>query len=1068
MNIAGLFIRRPVMTVLVMMSILLFGIMGYRLLPVSDLPNVDFPTVTVRASLPGASPETMASAVATPLERQFSTIAGLDSMNSTNTLGATTITLQFTLDRTLDAAAQDVQSMIAKAQSQLPRDMPSPPTYQKVNPADQPILYMTMRSETVPLSLIDRYAQTFVAQRISMISGVAQVQVFGAQKYAVRIQLDPKAMAARGVGIDEVSSAVQKGNVNLPTGTLWGRFQAYTVQANGQLETAAEYRPLIVAYRNGSPVRLQDIGRVIDSVENDKSAGWYSNQRSEVLAVQRQPGTNTIEVVNSIRKLLPTIRAQIPAAIDGPIVMFDRSDSIRASVNDVKFTLFLTVCLVVLVIFLFLRNLSATLIPSLSLPMSIIGTFAAMYLLGYSVDNLSLMALTLSVGFVVDDAIVMLENIVRHTEMGEGVLQAAYNGSREVSFTILSMTMSLVAVFIPVLFMGGIMGRLLHEFAVTIGVAILVSGFVSLSLTPMMCSRFIRPAGEIRHGRLYAASERFFDGMRNIYDTTLRAVLRHRVWTMMVSFFILVATVYLFIYIPKGFLPSEDTGMVFGFTEAAQGISYEAMVEHQYALGEILRQDPNVESFSSSVGAGGPIGTLNSGTLFVKLKPRAQRKLTADQFIQAVRPNLGRVPGIRVYMQNLPPIRIGGQLTKSMYQFTLQSPDTDELYRYTPILESRFAALPQLQDVTSDLQIRNPQVNIDIDRDKASVVGVTAAQIEDALYTAYGSRQISTIYLPDDQYRVIMELDPKYQRDPSALSMLYIRSSTGQLVQLSAVARVSSGLGPFSINHLGQLPSVTLSFNLRPGVALGDATEAVARVADNTLPDSVSRSFQGTAQAYESSVRGLGMLLLMAILVIYIILGILYESFIHPLTILSGLPSAGFGALLTLLIFKMDLNIYAFVGVIMLLGIVKKNAIMMIDFALEAQRLEGKSPAEAIYQGCLIRFRPIMMTTMSALMGSLPIALGLGAGGESRRPLGLAVVGGLVFSQLLTLYITPVFYLYMESFQNLLGRVFHRRRAAVPEPALGAVFIGGTESVDSSGAASRTFVSRAGESTLPK
>jgi len=1027
MNIAEIFIRRPVMTTLVMLAIILFGIMGYRMLPVSDLPNVDFPTIMVSASLPGANPDTMASAVATPLERQFSTIAGLDSMNSANTNGFTTITLQFNLSRDIDAAAQDVQAMIAKTQSQLPRDMPSPPSYQKVNPADQPILYVTLRSPTLPLSTVDEYAETFMAQRISMVSGVAQVQVFGSQKYAVRIQLDPKALATRGIGIDEVSSAVDRSNVNLPTGTLFGKFQAFTVEANGQLMDAAAYRPLIVAYRNGSPVRLQDIGRVLDSVENDKVAGWYNAARAITLTIQRQPGTNTVQVVDAIKKLMPSLRAQIPASVDMAI-MYDRSESIRASVNDVKFTLFLTVCLVVLVIFLFLRNISATIIPSLALPMSIVGTFAVMYLLGYSVDNLSLMALTLSVGFVVDDAIVMLENIVRHIEMGERPLQAALSGSKEVSFTILSMTLSLAAVFIPVLFMGGILGRLLHEFAVTIGVAILVSGVVSLSLTPMASSRFLRPHSEERHGRLYAVSERFFDGMRGTYDWSLKKVLRHRLVTMLVSAAVLVATVYLFISIPKGFLPSEDTGLLFGFTEAAQGISYESMVAHQQAVAKVLSEDPNIMSYSAGVGASGAFaGTSNQGRVFFRLKPRSERKLSADEVIQELRPKLARVTGMRVYLQNPPPIRIGGQLTKSLYQYTVQSPDTQDLYQYAPVLESKLSQLPELQDVNSDLQIKNPQVSVEIDRDKASAVGVSAAQIEDALYTAYGSRQVSTIYAPNNQYRVIMELEPQYQRDPAALSMLYIRSSSGSLVPLNAVARVTTGVGPYQINHLGQLPSVTLSFNMRPGVALGEAVAAVDKVVSSTLPTTMSGSFQGSAQAFESSVKGLGLLLLMAILVIYIVLGILYESFIHPLTILSGLPAAGFGALATLKLFHMDLNVYAFVGVIMLVGIVKKNGIMMIDFALEAQRKEEKSPAEAIYQGCMIRFRPIMMTTMSALMGCLPIALGFGSGAESRRPLGLAVVGGLLFSQLLTLYITPVYYLYLESFQNFLRAHFGRQ-----------------------------------------
>jgi HAE1 family hydrophobic/amphiphilic exporter-1 len=1031
MSIAELFIRRPVMTTLVMLAILLFGFAGYRLLPVSDLPNVDFPTILVTATLPGASPETMASAVATPLERQFSTIAGLDSMSSSNALGSTQITLQFSLDRDIDAGAQDVQAMIAKATRDLPQDMPSPPSYQKVNPADQPVLYLSLSSPTLPLSTVDEYAETFIAQRISMVSGVAQVQVYGSQKYAVRIQLDPQALAARSIGIDEVASAVQRGNVNLPTGTLYGRHQAFTVEANGQLTNAAQYRPLIVAYRNGSPVRLEQLGRVIDSVENDKVAGYFNDSRAVVLAVQRQPGTNTVEVVDSIKKLLPTFHAQMPASVELNI-LYDRSETIRASVQDVKFTLFLTICLVILVIFLFLRNLSATVIPSLALPMSIVGTFSVMYLLGYSLDNLSLMALTLSVGFVVDDAIVMLENIVRHMEMRKGIRQAAFEGAREVGFTIVSMTLSLVAVFIPVLFMGGILGRLLHEFAVTIGMAILVSGFVSLSLTPMLCSRFLRPPSEEKHGRLFNAFERVHEGMARTYGWTLRWVLRHRVATMSVLVMLILATGYLFILIPKGFLPSEDLNQIFALTEGAQGISFDAMVQHQQAAGDIISKDPNVENYMSFVGGGGG----NTGRFFIRLKPRSVRRLNADQVIDELRPKLTKVPGIQVFMQNPPPIRIGGMLTKSQYQFTLQSPDTNELYRYAPILEAKMRELPGFQDVTSDLQIKNPQVNVGIDRDKASALGVTAQQLEDALHTAYGSRPVSTIYAPNNQYRVIMELEPQYQADPSAVSRLYIRSSAGQLVPLDTVATLTRSLGPLSVNHLGQLPAVTISFNLKPGAALGDAVPAVEKLARNTLPSTISTSFQGAAQAFESSVQGLGLLLIMAVLVIYIVLGILYESFIHPLTILSGLPAAGFGALLTLMIFRADLSIYAFVGIIMLVGIVKKNAIMMIDFALEAQRNEAKSPAEAIYEGCLIRFRPIMMTTMAALMGTLPIALGFGAGAASRRPLGLAVVGGLLVSQLLTLYVTPVFFIYMEAFRQKLSQLIRGRRTRISAPEL--------------------------------
>jgi HAE1 family hydrophobic/amphiphilic exporter-1 len=1025
MHFTELFIRRPVMTTLVMLAILLFGAMSYRYLPVSDLPNVDFPTIMVTANLPGASPETMASAVATPLERQFSTIAGLDSMSSTNALGLSQITLQFNLNRSLDGAAQDVQAAIGKAAKQLPPDMPTPPIYQKVNPADQPVLYLAVTSETLPLFTVNEYADTLMAQRISMINGVAQVQIFGEQKFAVRVQLDPQALASRGLGINEVADAVRKENVNLPTGTLYGAHQAFTVQATGQLTTAEAYRPLIVAYRGGQPVRLSELGRVINSVANDKIASWYKTSRAIVLAIQRQPGTNTIEVVDSINKLLPTIRNQIPASVQ-IVTLYDRSATIRESVNDVQFTLLLALGLVIMVIFLFLRNFSATVIPSLALPLSIVGTFSVMYLLDYSLDNLSLMALILCVGFVVDDAIVVLENIVRHMEMGEPPFEAAINGSREIGFTILSMTLSLAAVFIPVFFLGGILGRLLHEFAVTIAAAILVSGFVSLTLTPMLCSRYLRPPREERHGRLYNLTERIFQGMLQVYDRTLTWVLKRQRFTMIISALLLVLTLYLLGIIPKGFLPSEDTGSIFTFTEAAQGISFEAMVKEQKALSAIVGQNPYVKNWMSAVGASGPNVAGNTGRLFIRLIPRDQRP-GVEEIMQQLRPQLATVPGIRAFMQNLPPIRLGGMLTKSLYQFTLQSPDIKDLYHHAPLLEAKMRALPGLIDVTSDLQIKNPQVNVEINRDKAAALGVTAQQVEDALYYSYGARLISTIYAPNNQYDVIMELESRWQADPEALQWLYIRSGKGQLVPLDAVASMTRTLGPLIINHSGQLPAVTISFNLKPGAALGDAVAAVDKLARQMLPATITTNFQGAAQAFQASMQGLWLLLIMSILVIYLILGILYESFIHPLTILSGLPSAGVGALLALMLFGMDLNIYAFVGVIMLVGIVKKNAIMMIDFALEAQRTEGKSPREAIYSGALVRFRPIMMTTMAALMGSLPIALGYGAGAEARQPLGVAVVGGLLVSQLLTLYITPVFYLYMEAFQKKLGGWFGRQ-----------------------------------------
>jgi len=1013
MNISAPFIARPIATALLMAGLLLAGLAAYPLLPVAALPNINYPTLQVTVQLPGADPQTMASSVATPLELQFGQIPGLIQMTSASALGFTQITLQFDLSRAIDGAATDTLSAINAAAAQLPLNLPYPPTIRRVNPADTPILVLGVTSDTLPLTTVDAYAETILLEKISQISGVGLVGIGGQQKPAIRVQVDPQALAARGIGLEDVRNVISQANVDQPKGTLNSPRQTYTINTNDQLLKPGDYDSLILAYRNGSPVRVRDVGKAIDGPENDLIAGWYNHQRAIILSIQRQPGANVVDTVERVKAMLPVLQASIPSAIKVGIIS-DRTETIRASVNDVQFTLLLTVALVVMVIFLFLRNFWATIIPAVTVPLSLVGTFAVLYELGYTLDNLSLMALSIAVGFVVDDAVVVIENIVRHLEEGASPLDAALKGAGEIGFTIISITLSLIAVFIPLFLMSGYIGLLFREFAVTVSVALVLSLLISLTLTPMMCARLLKSRSE-GHGRLYRLSERGFDGLLHLYEAGLKVVLRHRFATLMAMLGTIVLTGYLYVVIPKGFFPQQDTGLILGLSEAAQDISYSAMAQRQQAVIDAVLEDPAVASVGSAIGAGGGTTTVNNGRVFIALKPRDERDVNADQVIRRLQTRLARIQGITLYMQAAQDITIGGRLSKTQYQYTLADADPGELNRWAPLFLDKIKAVPGITDVTTDQENAGPLLDITVNREVASSFGILPSTIDNTLDDAFGQRIVSTMYTPLNQYHVVLEVSPKFQFGPEALNDIYVNSSTGQQVPLRTLVKSAVRVAPLVVNHQGQFPSETISFNLAPGVAIGQAVSAIQKI-ENALgkPLSLTTSFQGNAQAFQSSLSSTPLLIAAALLVIYLILGMLYESVIHPITILSTLPSAGIGALLLLMAFHFDLSVIAMVGIILLIGIVKKNGIMLIDFALDAERKHGLTSEQAIYQACVLRFRPILMTTMAAMLGAVPLMLGSGAGSEIRQPLGYAIVGGLALSQFLTLYTTPVVFLYLD------------------------------------------------------